>query len=471
MSAAAVYEASRLSALSSTDVWWHLRTGLWILQNHTLPRTGLFSQHPDLPWSASSWAYDVLLGTAHGVLGLRAIPMLLMTFKGAVAWITFHLASVGRRNFWTAVALTAVAQYLMRGVQPPAVLSIALFGAELLLLVHCRRSGDPRILFWLPPLFLLWANVHIQFVAGLLLLGLFLLALGIEQALRSAGVGWLSNRIRPIPFSKAGAVAALSVLCSLATPYSFRLFPQYGRSLYSAVSFHYGAEMRAMTFRQPEDFALMLLVMGAFFVLGRRRSLEVFELMALVAATALAFRIQRDIWFAVLPCVVVVGDGPLWRGGEENEENRRGWPEALALALTMWVFVAAAACLPGQNALLTRMSREFPLKACGFIVKNRPPQPLFNEYTWGGFLTWYLPDYPVAIDSRVDLYGDEILDEYFKVTTAKLRLDANPDLASARTLLLDRQSGMAIALIKLPALSSQYQLVYSDDLAAVFVRQ
>jgi len=41
-STAAVYEALHLSALFSTDVWWHLRTGLWILQYHAIPRTGLF---------------------------------------------------------------------------------------------------------------------------------------------------------------------------------------------------------------------------------------------------------------------------------------------------------------------------------------------------------------------------------------------------------------------------------------------
>jgi hypothetical protein len=82
-----------------------------------------------------------------------------------------------------------------------------------------------------------------------------------------------------------------------------------------------------------------------------------------------------------------------------------------------------------------------------------------------------MPGYPVAVDGRVDLYGDEILTHYFQVITGKVRLETDPTVASARTFLLERQSGMADALIRLPALSSQYRKLYSDDLAAIFVKQ
>src|SRR5271165_6441167 len=77
-SAAAVYEAAHLSSLASSEVWVHLRTGIWILQNHAIPHTGLFSQYSNLPWNDSSWGFDVLLGAAYHLFGLRAIPFVLM---------------------------------------------------------------------------------------------------------------------------------------------------------------------------------------------------------------------------------------------------------------------------------------------------------------------------------------------------------------------------------------------------------
>jgi hypothetical protein len=471
--AAAVYEAAHQSALISSDVWWHLRTGLWILQYHAIPHTGLFSQYSDLPWIASSWGYEVFLAAAYKLFGLRAIPILLMGLKVALAVVTFLLAWVGRANVWTAVLLSAIAQYVIPNLQPvPAVLSILFFGLELVVLVQSRRSGELRSLFWLPLLFVIWANLHIQFVIGLLLFGLFLIALFLEHALRIAGVTFLSDRILPLPLTKVGAIAGLSLLCAFATPYTIHLFPDVVKGLYSSVSFQYGVEMRAMSFRRPQEFVLMLLVMAAFFALGRRRSLEVFELMALVAGTALAFRIQRDAWIAVLPAIAVLANGFRWeRVGSDAWSSISWWQKPLAAALTTTIFIAAALHLPDRTNLMNQISKNFPVKACDFITKNHLPQPLFNTYSWGGFLTWYLPEYPVAVDSRVDLYGDEVLTSYFQVITGKERLDTNTSLASARTLLLERQSGMAEALIRLPMLSSQYRTLYSDDLAVVFVRQ
>jgi hypothetical protein len=60
-SASAIYESTHLSALAGSEVWVHLRTGIWILQNHAIPRTGLFSQYSNLAWNDSSWGFDLLL--------------------------------------------------------------------------------------------------------------------------------------------------------------------------------------------------------------------------------------------------------------------------------------------------------------------------------------------------------------------------------------------------------------------------
>ena len=60
--------------------------------------------------------------------------------------------------------------------------SMLLFAIEMLILfAAARSSGDPRKLYWLPPLFLLWANLDIQFVYGLMALVLCLVAIAIES--------------------------------------------------------------------------------------------------------------------------------------------------------------------------------------------------------------------------------------------------------------------------------------------------
>ena len=473
-SASALYESVHLSSLSDNNVWVHLRTGAWMLQTHSVPHNGLFSQYSTLPWIDSHWAYDVLLAARYKMFGLRAIPLLLMFFKAGLAVLTFWLATEAKASFWAAVSLSAIAQYVIL-ISPslPYALSVTFFGIELLLLESSRRTGNVKTLYALPALFLLWANLHPLFLLGLLLLILFVISTWIESWPRRSATNWLDREIRPLARQPVLIASACSLLATMVNPYAFRLFSAAYRTLYSAAGFSYFGEMRAMSFRQPQNYALMLLIMSAFLALGRRRSLRVFELLALTAATLLGFRIQREAWMAALIAVAILADATarIAKDRESQEQSRAWWEHAACAVVVTAILVLAALRLPHQDSLQARVSQSFPVKACDFIRDHALPQPLFNEYTWGSFLTWYLPEYPVAIDSRMELYGDELTEGYFKVIAGGERLDAYPALGNAQTLLLQKQSGIVKALTTLPALSSQYRLAYSDDLAAVFTRQ
>jgi len=462
-----------ITAFSNGDIWWHLRTGLWILQNHGVPRSGLFSQYVDRPWVASSWGFEVLTAGAYTLLGLRAFPVLLMGFKLALAAVTFLLARGWRGTFWYAVLLSAIAQYVVVDLQPlPIFFSMLFFGVELLLLLQSRRCSDVRPLFWLPMIFLLWANLHGQFLNGLLLLGLYLAAEVTEFLLHISGVSSFSAPAHSL--AKVSAIAGLSIVATLLTPYSFQLFPSAFQTVYSKVLFEDFQEMQALGFRRPEHFVLLLLVMAAFLALGRQRSRDLFKLGVMGIFVMLAFRVQRDVWCVVFPAIAVIADALADCQREtESRKSSQGWKweKPLVAVLVLVVFLAAIIHIPSSKALMNQASRVLPVKACDFIRANQLPGPLFNTYYWGGFLIWYLPEYPVAIDGRLNLYGDEINESYFKVTGGTQRLETDPNFARARTILLERKSAMLKALTTLPVLRAQFRVAYQDDVATVLVRQ
>ncbi len=120
-----------------------------------------------------------------------------------------------------------------------------------------------------------------------------------------------------------------------------------------------------------------------------------------------------------------------------------------------------------REALLTRVGRSLPVRACDYIRENHLPGPLFNAYEWGSFLTWYLPEHAVVIDARNDLYGDEINLRYFKLTHAEIPLSRDVNFVYARMIFLQRTSPMAVALSAAP----KFKVVYQDDLATVLVPQ
>ena len=440
---AAIYESFRITAITNGDIWWQLRTGLWIVQNHAFPRDGLFSQYADRPWVDFSWGFEVLAAGVYKLLGLRAFPALLMGFKLALAAVTFLLARGGRGSFWGAVLLSAIAQYVIVDLPPlPIVFSILFFGVELLLLLQSRRCRDVRPLFWLPLLFFLWANLHGQFLNGLILLGLYLAAEVAEFMLHISGVSSFSAPAHSL--AKVFAIAGLSVAATLLTPYLFQLFPSAVQTAYSKVLFEHFQGMQALGFRRPQHFVLLLLVMTAFLTLGRQHSRDLFKLVVMGVFVMLAFRVQRDVWCVVFPAIAVIADAlPDCQPALEPRRCSPGWKweKRLVAVLVLAVFLAAIIRIPSSNALMDQASRVFPVKACDFIRANQLPGPLFNTYSWGGFLIWYLPEYPVAIDGRLNLYGDEINDRYFKVTDGTQRLETDPDFTRARTILLARNAG------------------------------
>jgi hypothetical protein len=484
---AAVIEATRLSslsALSNGEVWRHLRTGMWIMQNHGVPHTGLFSQSPELPWRAASWGYDLLVAVAYRILGLLSIPVLLMIFKLKLAMVIFLVAGGLRGRFWLAVALSATVQYILGSVQPgPGYCSILMFATELFLLTESRRTGRVRPLYWLPPLFLLWANLDIQFVYGLLLLLLFLADNFLREPSRRAGVTYLQQERGAVSPANVGMVTALCGIATVVTPYFYHPYGIFFASVTSAANRDL-PDFHAMGFRQPQDYTLLLLTMAAFLALGLRRSRDPFHIVLMTGCAMLSFQAQRNNWLSALASVAVIAEAAQARvkmtaavdraDDQRNDPKNRVLPWYPAVSL-VWAGVLAIVLLTlaalrtprDREALLAKIGQGYPVQACNYIQGHRLPQPLFNPYEWGGFLIWYLPEYPVAVDGRAELYGDDSLAQYFKMMNADIPYTAYPPLTQARTLLLQRHSLMGEALSTLP----RFKVAYSDDVAVVLLPQ
>lgn len=471
---AAMVEAFHLSALTSlanSDVWWHLQTGLWILHHHALPHSRLFSQSSALPWSDSTWGYDILVALAYRLLGLRAIPVLLMLCRVALAVLTFLLARGARGSFISAILLSAVAQYVLADRQAlPLYFSILAFGVELLILMETHRSGAARNLFWLPPLFLMWANVHSGFIYGLFLLGLLLAATIVGRWAQNSGIAALNGRIA-LPVFTVAAVTCASMLATLITPYGYRPYLVAFAS-FGGMADKYFVDLHSIGFRRPQDYVLLLLTTAAFFALGRRRSLDIFKLALLVGAATLSFHRQRDCWLVVLTSIAIIaeaisGEQPTMRHQQSYDYAWKRTGLVTAGLILATVTITASVAIPrNYGALLKVIGRTYPVAAANYIRDKHLPQPIFNNYEWGGFLAWYLPEYPASNDGRTDLFGDDAYLRYFKVMNAELPPTDEPTLANARALLLPRHSLMGEAFRTLP----QFRLAYEDDVAVVLLK-
>src|SRR5919109_1485285 len=152
------------------DIWWHLRTGQWIVAHGTVPTTDPFSLYGiGKPWVAYSWLFEILVYSLYRACGLFGPVLYTAVMSLTVAVALHRLVRRCELPLPQEIALTALGFCgLLSLVSPrPWLLTILCFIIEMHILMVACRSGDVRRLWLLPPLFALWANVHIQFVYGL----------------------------------------------------------------------------------------------------------------------------------------------------------------------------------------------------------------------------------------------------------------------------------------------------------------
>jgi hypothetical protein len=441
------------------DIWWHLRTGQWIQQHHAVPHSDPFSRSGIArPWAAYSWLFEVLvLGLFQrlGLLGLVAYS------AGMVLTITvalYHLIKRLQADFSFAILLTFTACFTMFRLYTPRpwLFSVLLFTLVLDIVMHARDTGKLRELAWLPLIFAMWANTHIQFVAGFVPLGL---ALG-----ESIAGHWRSKVQTKAQAKWLGLALAGSLVGTLANPYGWRI---YGVVL--GVATHPGgmdkiSELQALPFRSLADYLVLLFAIGAAAALARAKRLPLFEAGLLLFAIYVSFRSQRDLW-----TMAIVGAAILAREIPSREKNRSLVPAAAVPFLAALAALTAALGIPAMRinnaALSTKLADTMPVAAVAEIEAKHYPGPLFNDFNWGGYLVWALR-MPVTIDGRGAMYGDEAIDRSVATWSAEPDWQSDPQLASA---------GAVIGPVKAPLtqvlrLDPRWTLAYEDKLAVVFIR-
>jgi hypothetical protein len=461
-------------SVTDNDIWLHLKVGDWILQRHAFPHTGILSRTAtDRPWIAYSWFYEVLLSFFHSKFGLAGISVygLILTLLVAysVFWMTFRLSGV----FWRASLLSTMtcAAFLFNVFPRSVFFSMLLFTVTITLLLEARRTGESKLLYWLPPIFLLWANAHIQFIYGIFSVGLFA-AVCLFQDLVAPRIFEPKLVLLPaMPFRMPLIIFGACVLATCIGPYSYHLYPVVFDYASSKFPFTFIRELQALGFRNYTDFVQLLLMGFAFFVLGRQKKLDLFLLSLLCISSIVGFRAQRDAWFVCIPAAACLATALRETNAERREARplrKSVWEQAgLTVALALLLFLYARFIDFNTANLRLAVAEVYPVRAINFLRDHPQPGPLYNAFDWGDFITWYMPQYPVAIDGRTDLYGDQLDTRFYMTENGDPSYVDDPYLKESQFVLLSKQKPLAGILASDP----EFTLLYQDSQTVVFVRR
>ncbi|HYU46572.1 MAG TPA: hypothetical protein VEK84_10400 [Terriglobales bacterium] len=477
--------------ITDYDLGWQLATGRWIAQHHQIPSTDVFS----FTARGNPWIYPALSGLMfYGVFLLGGYALL--SWVGATACLgTVALLLRKGSAFSAALAVLAIPRIAARVTPRADLFTTVLFAAFLSILWDYFKTRSAR-LWILPVLMAAWVNLHLGFVAGLALMGAYVVLELTEMAFRGErGVSARLRLVRAWPYLLGSAGA------TLLNPWGWSLYralirqdeamAQHAQWIgeWAPAPLSWAAASGIFTVRDTKGafFALLALAgLAALVALWQRQPGS-----ALLLTGAACMGIRHVRFQALFAAVVVVVAGSVfstaWAGlsSKWNDIRVRSILAFGIASLLVLLVIARCSDLVSNRHYLggtdtgtfgTGLSWWFPERAAEFIERNNLPGQIFNNYNLGGYLTWRLgPNYPDYIDGRAIPFGlaaFERQDQLLQLSPDAPDWQREADRFGLNTIFvtLARYDG-AVQFLGPLCNSGTWRLAYLDEVSAVFVRR
>jgi hypothetical protein len=364
----------------------------------------------------------------------------------------------------------------------------SLFSVALIYLLESAKDGSRRACLLLPALMLLWANMHGGFVLGDVVIAVYVLtALVFRRKDRafyfSSVAAVLASGLNPNGFAAFLALASSLVEVEAV---------QYWQSIVEDQSIFSHASFSGIMRMLPYLAALGAVSLLSFVLnirQARRMKVEFILLYVMMLLMGLK-SIRYIIFFAQMAALVtalnlrdIAGSVGSW-GFFAKRDRAFGMARALAaLPLIVLAIYATASYGARRNALgMEKPYQDYYSGAVDFIRQNDLRGSIFNEYTEGGYLIWWLwPRVKVFADGRglsfegFRLYKQVVDDPMMPSTedgmtpvfmSAFWKYDINIAVMPG----CDRVSGITIPLSYVLLNSERWEVVYADRSVIVFMR-
>lgn len=460
--------------LSDPDFWWHLKAGEYIVKNGIIPRTDFFSfTNFGKEWVAHEWLSEAIFYLLYSWVGFSSMIVIFAIIATLAFWIAFKRFEGHPFIGGFAVLLGVWTVLPTIGVRP-RVFTFLLTSIYLAILAHYARKGDGRAIWWLVPLMALWVNLHGGFLIGLVLIGLTIIGIVLDGLAigESLSISW--PRVQALSFVLLGCLVAV-----LLNPTGPRIYTFPFEIFFSPVQQRHVVDWLSPNFHDSDavPLAALILITVAALALSPKRA-RPSDLLLFLATLYATLKSGRHLAIFALVAVPILAEylqnwvastswGRPFSKPTGTTATKRGLAlYALLLSMSMIPFV------PKLKTVLydppTQEMLGVPVKAVQYIKDRQIPGNVFNEPNiWGGYLIWELPSNPVYIDGRIDMYGDEFVQEYLNVVKGIIDWRASFEHYDVRVALVKPKTLLARELQDAP----DWEKVYEDEMAVAFMRR
>jgi len=447
-----------LPRLSAIDLTYQIRAGDLMLRAESILRADPFTfTAGGHEWLNQQWGAEVLFSLIFRAGGWPLLICFRALLGGTIGWLLYLSCRAVGAPMKMAAGLTigglvlAFAGFILR----PQILGLALF-ALCLWIVTCR-SSRPLLLWAIPPVVALWANLHGSFFLGPLLLGL----------------AYVEDRLLRRPSARPTLlVAAVAAFAANLNPFGLRV---WGYALGIARNHEITdtiVEWRPPTIRTALGLLFFVSVLAVVLFLARYPGPVPWPTLLSLGVFLLAglFATRGVFWWALVMPVAVAS---LIRTPVLEIEPRE--PRLLLnTAFVAMLVLLGLAFLPwwrggtrdlGSN-LLTDAPRGITAAAASAL---EPGDRLFNPQLWGSWFEFALRGHLVFVDSRIEVIPVAVWRDYDVVSGARDGWQSVLDRWRIQVVVAERRQQAAL----IPALrrDPNWLVLYSDAVGEVFVRR
>lgn len=413
-----------LFPLQSTDIWWQIHTGQYILE-HGFPINDPFTSYlAHKPWIDLHWVYQLWVYTLYSVFGVAGlVGSKCIVFSVSVLILVSATQIKRHRVHWVLpmllvpLCLWPVRHYVLCR---PVVISLFLLACTLWILEQHRRTGAGRILILLPVVQVIWANSQPLYPIGLFVVLIYWVAELPERWFGKTN----SNAHDPEqkswrPFQMLGLAWLSMLLVCFANPYGldgvmlpWQLFFRIDPTSQAAYVWQVSENVPTWQLVRQADGAawafvgLSSLAFASFFV--KPKSLRIDCFLLLTAFFGLALMANRNLLLFSFVAVFVLMKNLA-------RLNQSAWLQKFEHPYVRWSvagLLVTLGLLSSQPAINNYASFRVPTNSAAVLNSVGVPGNLFNSVRYGGYLGLFCPGYKPFIDGRLMLTSATELDDY-----------------------------------------------------------
>jgi hypothetical protein len=459
--------------LRDGDSFWHIKAGSVMLDQQALITSDIFSHTAaDTPWTAHEWLSEIIMASVHNMAGLEGVICFFVLIAALTFWILYKTTE-SCSSQWVAFGCVAVALLFspMHMAARPHMFTWLFMVTTVAILIKGNKW-----LYWLPPMMVIWANLHGGFIISLVLQGVFLCGAVLDQRLstKTSFSDILSQQKRPV------IVLLLCVLACGLNPFGYALlaFPfQVSKGVFSLMI----NEWKAPDLQSLWYFRFYILAIAILISFSRSAVTWTERLLILFFLNA-ALTHSRHIslmLLALTPFTARMIEQHLSGWSRKGSFTSKGKQLRLSPSSGPLATIFLTLCLlalgsvdPGSLRILapakvidveTTQVKELT----EYLENDLPRGKMFNEYVLGGYLLYALEPPPkVFIDGRADMYGEQIMSDYSDILTSPSKREELLEQYDINWVVFEKNSDLVKALSN----SGEWKSTYANEYYEVLTK-